>query len=188
GREAWPRLIEEVRIKTTTLGRSIPQALLDVGERAPAEMRPAFQAARREWLLSTDFERTVEVLKAGLGDATADTVCETLLVAQAIGGNEVDRCLSALVEDRTMDLQGRKDAWAHQAGARFSRRFVLVVPLGMAVIGLSIGQGRSAYETAGGQLLVALGLAIVALCWWWAGSIMRLPDEQRVFQPAATSS
>lgn len=183
-RDAWPRLIEEIRIKTTTLGRSIPQAVFEVGERAPADMRPGFEAARREWLLSTDFERTMASLKTHLADATADTVAETLLVAQAIGGNDVDRCLTALIDDRILDQQGRKDARARQAGARFARRFVLVVPLGMALIGLSIGDGRVAYETPTGQVLVLVGLAVMALCWAWAGQIMRLPVEQRVFHEA----
>ena len=55
--EAWPRMIEEVRILTGSLGRSIPQALFEVGRRGPVELRPAFAAAQREWLLSTDFDR-----------------------------------------------------------------------------------------------------------------------------------
>ena len=180
-REAWPRLIEEIRIRTTTLGRSIPQALFDVGQRAPTDLRPAFDAARREWLLSTDFERTIEVLTARLADATADAVCETLLVAHQIGGNDVDRCLSALIDDRILDLQGRKDADSRQAGARFARWFTLAVPLGMAVIGLSIGDGRAAYATPVGQVLVAAGLGLMALCWFWASQILKLPPEQRVF-------
>lgn len=180
-RETWPRLIEEIRIRTTTLGRSIPQAVFDVGARAPEELRPAFEAARREWLLSTDFERTVTVLTARLADATADAVCETLLVAHQVGGNDVDRCLSALIDDRIQDLQGRKDADARQAGARFARWFTLGVPLGMAMIGLSIGDGRAAYATPMGQALVATGLGLMLLCWLWAGYILRLPAEHRVF-------
>ena len=184
-REAWPRLIEELRIKTTTLGRSIPQALLEVGARAPVELQPAFEQARREWHLSTDFERTVDVLRAALADATADAVCETLIVAHAIGGNDVDRCLAALVDDRVMDLQGRKDAESRQAGARFARSFTIVVPLVMALIGMSIGQGRSAYASATGQLLVLVAIGLMALCWVWAGRIMRLPEEQRVFLGAS---
>jgi tight adherence protein B len=180
-RDAWPRMIEEIRIKTTTLGRSIPQALFEVGRNGPEELRPAFEAAHREWLISTDFERTIVVLKARLADATADSVCETLLIAHEIGGNDIDRCLTALIDDRIMDLQGRKDARSHQAGARFARRFVLLVPLGMAAVGLSIGNGRAAYSTPAGQAAVLVGLGIMALCWLWAGQIMRLPDEQRVF-------
>src|SRR5579884_1791381 len=41
-REAWPRLIEEVRLQTGGMGRSIPQALFEVGRRAPEPMRAAF--------------------------------------------------------------------------------------------------------------------------------------------------
>jgi tight adherence protein B len=180
-REAWPRMIEEIRIRATTVGRSLPQALFETGERGSADMQPAFDAARREWLLGTDFARAVAVLKAELADATADTVCETLLVANEIGGTDVDRCLAALADDRMQDLQSRKDARSQQAGARFARRFVLVVPLGMAVVGLTIGSGRAAYKTPAGQLLVLAGLAMIASCWVWAGRIMRLPAEQRVF-------
>jgi tight adherence protein B len=184
-RDAWPRLIEDIRIKTTTLGRSIPQALFDVGRVAPEDMRDAFEVARREWLLSTDFERTLDVLRAQLADATADTVCETLLVAHQIGGNDVDRCLTALIEDRVMDLQGRKDAVAQQAGARFARTFTLVVPLMMALIGMSIGEGRSAYSSSTAQVLVLVAIGLMAICWLWAGRIMVLPGEQRVFTGAA---
>lgn len=180
-RQAWPRMIEEIRLLTGSLGRSIPQALLEVGRRGPEEFRPAFAAAEREWLISTDFGRAVAVLKTRLADATADATCETLLVAHEIGGADVDRRLAALAEDRHDDLQGRKDAAAKQAGVRFARRFVLIVPLGMAVAGLSIGTGRAAYETAAGQTAVVGGLAAVVACWVWAGRLMRLPEEQRVF-------
>ncbi|MGH9282701.1 MAG: type II secretion system F family protein, partial [Acidimicrobiales bacterium] len=180
-REAWPRMIEELRLQTGSLGRSIPQGLFEVGRRAPGELRPAFAAAEREWLLSTDFPRTVSVLKDRLADGTADTAMETLLVAHEVGGSDLDRRLAALVEDRIQDLQGRKDAEARQAGVRFARRFVLIVPLGMTLAGLSIGTGREAYRTLGGQLAVAAGLLVVAACWLWAGRLMRLPEGERVF-------
>jgi tight adherence protein B len=178
--EAWPRLIEEIRLHTGALGRSIPQALFEVGRRAPGEMHAGFAAAEREWLLSTDFDRTVAVLKRELADATADATLETLLVAHHVGGSDVDRRLAALAEDRVQDVQGRKDAAAKQAGVRFARRFVLIVPVGMALAGLSIGTGRAAYQSAQGQAACALGIGMVAGCWVWAGRLLRLPEQERV--------
>lgn len=180
-RESWPRMIEELRLLATSVGRSVPQALFDVGRRGPVQMRPAFAAAQREWLISTDFERTLGVLKSRLADATADAVCETLLIAHEMGGSDIDRRLTSLVEDRIQDLQGRKDAVAKQAGARFARMFVVIVPAGMALVGLSIGEGRAAYSTDMGQAAVIAGMAMIGGCWWWAGRLMRLPDEDRVF-------
>lgn len=179
--ESWPRMIEEIALLAGSLGRSVPQALFEVGRGAPEEMRPAFAAAQRQWLISTDFERSVAVLKAGLADATADAACETLLVAHDVGGTDVQRRLSALVEDRVADLQGRKDARARQAGARFARRFVLFVPVGMALVGLSIAGGHDAYRSAEGQLSAVCAIAMVVACWLWSGRIMRLPEEERVF-------
>lgn len=180
--EAWPRMIEEIRLLTGSLGRPIPQALLEVGRAGPDEFRPAFAAAEREWLMSTDFSKTVAVLKEQLADGTADATCETLLVAHTLGGADIDKRLAALAEDRQMDLQGRKDARSKQAGVKFARRFVLVVPVGMALAGMSIGNGRAAYSTPEGQAGVALAILILAACWWWAGRLIRLPEEGRVFR------
>lgn len=179
--EAWPRLIEEMRVLTSSAGRSIPQALFEVGLNGPDALRPAFEAAHREWLISTDFERTIDVLKARLADPTADAAGETLLVAFEVGGTDLDRRLEALAEDRRSDTQGRKDARAKQAGVRFARRFTLLVPMGMALCGMSVGDGRAAYQTPGGQVAVVLGLSVMAGCWFWASHYLRLPETERVF-------
>lgn len=180
-REAWPRMLEELRLQVVGLGRSVPQALFTVGARGPEELRPAFVAARREWVISTDFDRTLDILRARLADPTADAVCETLLIAHEVGGTDVDRRLRALVEDRVADLDGRRDARSEQAGARFARAFVLVVPLGMALVGLTIGEGRAAYATPLGQTVVLAALGLLGACWAWASRLLRLPAEERVF-------
>lgn len=64
---------------------------------------------------------------------------------------------------------------------RFARRFVLLVPLGMALVGMSIGDGREAYQSALGQLLALGALGVLSACWVWSGRILRLPNEARVF-------
>jgi tight adherence protein B len=178
--EAWPRMIEEIRVLTGSLGRSIPQALFEIGLRAPEAMQSAFAAGQREWLITTDFSRTVAVLKRGLADATADAALETLLVAHEVGGTDLDQRLRSLAEDRVLDVQGRKDAMAKQAGVRFARWFVLLVPAGMALAGMSVGNGRAAYRTAVGQSIVVFALVTIVVCWLWAGHFMRLPQQQRV--------
>lgn len=179
--EAWPRMLEELRVLTGSAGLSIPRALFTVGERAPAELGHAFRAARREWAASTDFARALEVLKEGLADPGADAAAETLLVAHGLGGTDLDGRLADLIADRITDVQARRDAAARLAGARFARRFVILVPVGMGLVGLSIGNGRAAYTTESGQLLMTVAVAVVAACWLWAGRIMQLPRPERVF-------
>jgi tight adherence protein B len=183
-RDAWPSLLEEIRLRAGSVGRSIPVATMEAGRKAPtAPMREAFDAANREWLLTTDFARATTVLKRQLADPTADAVCETLLVAHELGGNDVELRLAALIDDRRTDLRHRQEARSRQAGVRFARWFVLIVPFGMALVGLAIGDGRASYGSASGQLGVAMSIALTAACWIWAGRIMKLPSEKRVFQP-----
>ena len=179
--EAWPQMIEEIRMQTSSMGRSVPQAVFEVGSRCSEELRPAFEAAHREWLLTTDLNSTLAVLKELLADPAADAACETLLMAHELGGSDLDQRLEALAEDRRQDVQGRKEAKSRQAGARFARTFVLFVPLGMALAGMSIGSGRDAYRSSAGQLVVLVALLLVIGCWVWAGRVMRLPEPGRVF-------
>lgn len=178
--DSWPRMIEELRLLTSSVGRSLPQALFEVGAAGPEVMRPAFASAHREWMLTTDFERTLRVLREQLVDPTCDATCETLLIAHELGGTGIDRRLADLAQDRRDDAAYRKDVRARQSGVRFARRFVLLVPLGMAAAGLAVGNGRSAYATPFGQIAVLAALAIMAACWTWAGRMMRLPDAERV--------
>ena len=145
--DAWPRLLEELRILTSSLGRSIPQALFEVGRRAPEELRAGVRRrAPRVAAVHRLRPHACSVLKAQLADPTADAVCETLLVAHEVGGTDLDRRLEALIDDRVQDTQGRKDARARQAGARFARRFVLIVPAGMA-LGGHVGRHRPGRPT-----------------------------------------
>ncbi|MEO1059956.1 MAG: hypothetical protein AAFZ07_00955 [Actinomycetota bacterium] len=180
-RDAWPRLLEQIRLNATSLGMSLPRALFAAGRDAPPGLAEPFATAERIWRMSGDLERALDVLKDEMGDATTDTVAETLLVAHEAGGTDLSPRLLALVEDRHADVRARRDARAQQAGARFARAFVLVVPAGMALVGLTIGEGRDAYATAGGQATVVAALAALALCWVWSGRILRLPDDERVF-------
>ena len=179
--EAWPRLLAEIRVLVAHRGQSIPAALFAAGAHAPPQMRRAFSEASRTWSLSTDFGSALHVLKSALADPTADAVCETLLAAHQIGGVRVDLRLRALAEAAQAEAAARSEARAKQAGARFARSFVALVPAFMAVIGLSIGRGREAYQAPSGQLLVALSVVAVAGCWLWAGRIMAVPMRKRVF-------
>jgi tight adherence protein B len=182
-RRHWPGLLEEIRVLTTSGGRSIPRALLEAGARTPEPLATAFAATDRAWRVSGDLGPALDVLKAQLDEASTDLVCETLLVAHELGGSGVGPRLRRLADDRRRDLDARDLAVAKLAGARFARRFVVIVPLGMAVAGQSVGTGRAAFASAGGQVVGFTAAGLVALCWVWSGRYLELPDEPRVFAP-----
>ncbi|MGQ0744761.1 MAG: type II secretion system F family protein [Acidimicrobiales bacterium] len=178
---AWPALLEDVAMAAGCLGMSVPQALFEAGRRGPEELASAFAAAHRHWSVSTDFAASLEVLTTALEDPAADAAAETLLVAHEVGGNDLPRRLASLIAYRQADADIRAEADARQAGASFARRFVLIVPLGMALAGSAIGDGRAAYATATGQAAALAGVGLLAGCWFWSGRILAPAPGARVF-------
>jgi hypothetical protein len=51
----------------------------------------------------------------------------------------------------------------------------------MAVAGQAVGTGRAAFTSPEAQAVAVMAVAMVAACWLWAGHLLRLPDEPRVF-------
>jgi tight adherence protein B len=58
---------------------------------------------------------------------------------------------------------------------------MIVVPFGMAVVGVGIGDGREAFGTPGGQLAVLVAFAMMAGCWVRAAKLLKLPEKERAF-------
>ncbi len=84
--DAWPGVLEEMRVLAGAGGRPLPHALFHAGRRTPPAISVGFAAAEREWQSSTDFARALAVLKTELAEASTDVICETLLVAHQVGG------------------------------------------------------------------------------------------------------
>lgn len=176
---AWPRLLQSVRIQVTTLGRPLPSALLEAARQAPRTMVPAFAAFETSWHRTTDLPRALDDLALVMADPTTDLVVETLALGFELGGGSLDRHLARLIEERERELELRQEAEARLAGARFARRFVLLVPVAMALAAEGIGSGSRTFSGPLGAEVLALSALLTAGCWWWAGRLLRLPETTR---------
>ena len=89
-----------------------------------------------------------------------------MLIAHELGGSDLERRLEALIDDRGSGRPGPqgRQSWK-QAGVRFARRFVLLVPVGMALAGMSVlGNSRRCLSNGGGHVVV-VGVGVVVACW-----------------------
>jgi Flp pilus assembly protein TadB len=176
---AWPRLLQSIRVQVTTLGLPLPSAILEAARQAPAPMAPAFGAFSTSWNRTTDLSRALDDLASVMADPTTDLVADTLALGFELGGGSLDRRLARLIEERERELELRQEAEARLAGARFARRFVLLVPAAMALAAEGIGSGPRTFSgPLGAEVLVVCAL-LSALCWWWAGRLLRLPEATR---------
>ena len=176
---AWPRLLDEARVLCGPGGLSLPHSLFTAGRSAPVELRRAWASAEQAWRLSTDLPRALRVVEHELQDPTTDLVCATLEVIHDGGGPAQHEQLARLARDRRRDAAARHTAESELAGARFSRRFVLIVPLGMALAGQSVGTGRAAFQSPAGQLAALTAVLVTGACWFWSGRLLDPPLPSR---------
>ena len=102
-------------------------------------------------------------------------------MAHEVGGTDLAHRLEALAEDRRQDAHGRKDARAKQAGVRFARRFVLVVPSAWPWPGASSATGGAPTPAPPGSVVSGCaghGRRMLDL----GRPLLRLPQAGRVFR------
>lgn len=173
--DAWPRMLDEARVLCGAGGLSLAQALFTAGRSASGDLRKAWASAETTWRLSADLERSIAVITQQLPDPTTALICSTIEVINDTGGATQHEQLARLVADRRRDAATRRTAESELAGARFARRFVLIVPVGMALAGQSVGTGRGAFASPSGQLAAAIAVAVTWACWIWSGRLLTVP-------------
>lgn len=172
--EAWPTVLDELRIRVTTLGQAIPQALFRSASSFGTQIEAVFADCERLWQLSGDFGLASSALDAALGDSASSSVLQTILLCHRTGGSDTEARIIELREIRSAELRTFKEAEAKLASVRFARNFVLVVPICMAVVGLAIGGGFNAYRTPWGIGLSIFAILILAGCWMWSAKLMTI--------------
>jgi tight adherence protein B len=176
-RGQWPAIVDAIRIAAVELGQSLPNATWQSARMAPPAVRRALTQAQNRYRLGEPFAAALEELGQVLPDGATAHVVATLSLCDQASWNITDSLLSDLVDDLRLEEAARQDALAHQAGARFARGFVLIVPAGMALAGMSIGGGRQAFATPLGLLAGLFSLSVIYACWQWANHLLRLPDR-----------
>jgi tight adherence protein B len=173
---AWPQLLQSIRIQVTTLGRPLPTAIIETAPQAPPAMAPAFAGFEASWRRTTDLGRALWDFASAMADPTTDLIVDTLGLGSELGGGSLDRRLARLIEERQRELELRQEAEARLAGARFARRFVLVVPVAMALAAEGIGSGPRTFSSPLGAVVLSVSALLTAGCWWWAGRLLRQPS------------
>jgi len=181
---AWPDALREL-VATLAAGRSLGQALTQLGATGPEPLRAVFDDFPA-WARVLGTAGALEAVQARLADPTSDRVIEVLLVAHEHGGAIVREILEDLVVATTADLEVLDEIDTEGLEMRINGRAVLVLPwLVLVALTLRPGPFRDFYTSPGGTLvIVAAGICSAAGA-WWLGRLGAEPTEPRVFGAAA---
>jgi len=180
-RELWPEAVDNLT-SGVRAGLSLPEALAQLGERGPAELRPAFAAFARDYRASGRFGDALDALKDRLADPVADRICEALRITREVGGSDLGRLLRTLSAFLREDARTRAELEARQSWTINAARLAVAAP--WAVLGILATRPESVrpYNSAPGVVVLAVGAGLSVVAYRLMRRLARLPEERRVLR------
>ncbi len=180
-REVWPELVDNLA-SAVRAGLSLPEALSALGTRGPEPLRTPFLRFADDYRATGRFNDCLDRLKALLADPVGDRVCESLRMAREVGGTDLGRLLRTLSAFLREDARTRAELETRQGWTVNAARLAIGAPWFVLLLLASQSSTITAYNSATGALVLAIGGAVSVLAYRIMMRIGRLPEEQRVLR------
>ncbi|MFC0674573.1 type II secretion system F family protein [Brachybacterium hainanense] len=180
-REVWPEVVDHIN-SAVRAGMSLPEALVQVGQRGPEPLRPAFVEFARDYQASGDFGSCLDRLKIRLADPVGDRIVEALRITRDVGGTDLGVLLRTLSSFLREDARTRAELEARQSWTVNAARLALAAPWLVLALMSTRPQAAQAYDSREGLLMILIGAAVSLLAYRVMLRIARLPQDERVLR------
>lgn len=180
-RQLWPDVVDHLA-SGVRAGLSLPEAVAQLGDRGPAELREPFAAFAADYRASGRFGDSLDGLKERLADPVADRIIEALRLTRDVGGTDLGRLLRTLSAFLRDDLRTRGELEARQSWTVNSARLASAAPWIVLATLASRQEAVRAFGTPAGVLVLLLGGGCTVGAYLLMLRAARLPDDPRVLR------
>lgn len=157
---------------TITARASLEQAIGATVSSAPPAIRPALVRLTGLVRARVPLDRALLALSAELNDASADKVIGALILNTRQRGTGLAAVLTALATSARAELDQQRRISAGRASMRRSVQIVVAITIGFAVFLAIFSRAYvKPYGSVGGQLALAVVVALFAVGFWWMRSL-----------------
>nr|WP_194956636.1 type II secretion system F family protein [Aeromicrobium phoceense] len=177
--EAWPDAVDHLA-SAVRAGLSLPEALIQLGERGPEQLREPFSQFGRDYTSTGRFAESLDRLKERLADPIGDRVVEALRIAREVGGGDLGRLLRSLSGFLRDDLRTRGELESRQSWTIGAARLAVAAPW-LVLLMMSLQRDVIArFATPSGVVLLVAGAPTCLVAYRLMLRLGRLPTEQRI--------
>ena len=180
-RDVWPDVVDHV-LSAVRAGLALPEALVQLGERGPVELRPQFVDFGHDYRASGRFSEALDRLKDRLSDPVADRLIEALRIARDVGGTDLGRVLRTLSAFLREDARARAELEARQSWTVNAARLAMAAPWAVLLLLATRGTTLDAYSSPTGAAVLLIGGGVSVVAYRLMIAIGRLPEERRVLR------
>lgn len=175
----WPDVVDNLS-SAVRAGLSLPEALMQLGDRGPEGLRAPFVQFGRDYQATGRFHESLDLLKDRLADPIGDRVVEALRIAREVGGGDLGRMLRSLSGFLRDDLRTRGELESRQSWTVNGARLAVAAPW-LVLLFMSLqGEVIERFATTTGIVVIGTGAALCAVAYRLMMWIGRLPTERRI--------
>ncbi|WP_312181681.1 type II secretion system F family protein [Arthrobacter sp.] len=179
--ELWPDAVDHLR-SAIRAGMSLPEALIQLGENGPQELRAPFREFGADYRTGGHFDEALGNLKERLADPVGDRIIEALRITRQVGGSDLGRLLGTLAEFLRENARTRSELLARQSWTVNAARLAVAAPWIVLVLMASRPEAVAAYNTAAGAVVLVAGMVISVGSYRLMLRIGALPADERVLR------
>jgi tight adherence protein B len=180
-REVWPEAVDNLA-SGVRAGLSLPEALTQLGNRGPEQLRSAFRRFGEDYRATGRFAESLDRLKANLSDPVGDRVVEALRMAREVGGTDLGRLLRTLSTFLREDARTRAELETRQGWTVNAARLALSAPWILLLLLSTQPSAVAAYNQPVGAVVLIIGGGVSFLAYRFMIRIAKLPTERRVLR------
>lgn len=179
--ELWPDVVDHLR-SAIRAGLSLPEALIQLGENGPEELRAPFREFGADYRSGGQFDPSLNRLKARLADPVADRIIEALRLTREVGGSDLGRLLGTLNQFLRDNARTRSELLARQSWTVNAARLAVAAPWIVLMLLATRPEAVAAYNTAAGTGVLVGGILVSVVCYRLMLRIGALPEDERVLR------
>ena len=180
-RQLWPDVVDHLR-SAIRAGLSLPEALIQLGEKGPEELRHVFRDFGADYRAGGQFDAALNRLKDRLADPVADRIVEALRLTREVGGSDLGKLLGTLAEFLRENARTRSELEARQSWTVNAARLAVAAPWIVMLLLATRPEAVSAYNTPMGAGVLLGGLVVSLICYSIMLRIGALPQDERVLR------
>ncbi len=180
-RDLWPDAVDNIT-SAVRAGLALPEALAQLGDRGPEELRPPFRRFADDYRLTGRFADCLDQLKDRLSDPVGDRLVESLRIARDVGGTDLGRLLRTLSGFLREDARTRAELEARQSWTVNAARLAAAAPWIVLAMLSTNPESVAAYASPLGAAVLAVGAVVTVVAYWSMMRLGRLPEDQRVLR------
>ncbi|WP_426996318.1 type II secretion system F family protein [Pseudarthrobacter sp. N5] len=180
-RQLWPDVVDHLR-SAIRAGLSLPEALIQLGDKGPEELRHVFRDFGSDYRSGGQFDSSLNRLKDRLADPVSDRIIEALRLTREVGGSDLGKLLGTLAEFLRESARTRSELEARQSWTINAARLAVAAPWLVMVLLATRPEAVKAYNTAMGAAVLLGGLVVSLICYAVMLRIGALPEDERVLR------